>query len=86
MLKIVKVISFFASRGNLNDSCFLEDAESHLQRKNSQADEARRMSSPTEHCRALQREKHQQTQQKNLHGLGFWHLTVATHSTLETCH
>lgn len=54
---------FFASRGKLNNSCFLADVKSHLQRKNSQADEAWRMSSPTEHCRALQREEHQQPQQ-----------------------
>lgn len=54
---------FFVSRGKLNNSCFLADVRSHLQRKNSQADEAWRMSSPTEHCRVLQREEHQQPQQ-----------------------
>lgn len=71
--KVGKAIFFFASRGKLNNSCFLAGAKSHLQRKNSRADEGWRMRSPPEHCRALGREEQQQPRQmhKGLHGLGW---------------
>lgn len=47
--RVVKVISFLASKGKLSNSCFLADARSHPQGKNS-GRWGWRASSPTEHC------------------------------------